>query len=116
MPSTPRRSVLHRFLGITPGAAPAWLCSLDGCQGFDLFVAVEDSLIIVGLVLGPARGFWWPLLIALAAVTSFGFCVHVPFERYERRARARRRRGECVWCGRHGFAPGSGCPECAEWA
>jgi hypothetical protein len=114
--SSSRGSVIHRVLGIAPGAAPSWRCSPDSCQGFDLLIALEVGLIVVGVVPVPARGSWWPVPIALAAVTLFWLCVHAPFERHERRGRARRRRGECVWCGRIGLGPGSSCPECPDRA
>jgi len=109
-----RSSILHRFLGIAPGAAPSWLCSHDGCLGFDLFDAVEGGLIAIAAVVGAARGLWWPLLVAIPGVLWFELSVRARFESHERLWRARRRRGECVWCGRVGVGPCGSCQECGS--
>jgi hypothetical protein len=110
-----RSSILHWFFNIAPGTAPSWLCS-NTCPGFDLLVAVEVFPIIVALIFGAARGLWWALLVAIPGVLWFLLSVHGPFESHERLWRARRRRGECVWCGRVGVGPGGSCQGCAERA
>jgi hypothetical protein len=112
----PRTTALHRFLGIAPGAAPPWLCAPDACQGFDLLQAAELVIIAGVVVLGVVRGSWRPLLVAIPAMAWFGLRVHAPFEGHERLWRARRRRGECPWCGRRGDGPGGSCRGCGDRA
>ncbi len=105
-------SPLHRLLRLAPGSVPPWFCSRDSCTGFDLLIAVEVGLILGALLLGQFHGLWWPLAVAIPSVILFWAFVHAPFENRERWGRARRRRGECVWCGQAGVEPGSHCEGC----
>src|SRR4051812_7658513 len=102
-------SSLHRLLRIRPGYAPAWFCARDSCTGIDLLMGVEVGLVFASLLLGKLGG-WWLVPLALAAVARFAVAVHLPFESRERWGRARRRRGECVWCGQPGASPAVACP------
>ena len=92
-------SPLHRLLRLTPGFVPTWICSRDNYTGFELLIGLEVCLVLGGVLLGQFQGHWWLLAVLIPPVVAFGFFVHVPFMRQEQRARARRRRGECVWCG-----------------
>jgi hypothetical protein len=112
----PRTTTLHRLLGITPGAAPSWLCSPEGCRSFDLLQATELVLFAGVVVLGVVRSSWWPLLAVIPAMACFELRVHTPFESHERLWRARRRRDECPWCGRRGDGPGGSCRACGDRA
>src|SRR5438105_10455642 len=92
-------SLLHRLLRITPGYTPEWFCSRDECLGMDLLIAGEVGVGFGSVLTAQCRGWWWLVPPALAAVVWFGLKVHIPFQDRERWGRARRRRGECVWCG-----------------
>ena len=102
-------SLLHRLTGITPGYAPAWLCSRNGCDAFDLFaVLLTVAIVAVGLIFALYRE--W-----VCAALPFFAIGALPIERFayrERFGRARLYRGECVWCGRPATPPGSDCPAC----
>ena len=91
-------SFLHRAFGWQPGFVPSWFASRDSCIGADVLVISEAALVFAALRLRqvailPAIG-----LVALAFL--FGLFVHMPFDSAERFAWARRRRNECVICGK----------------
>ena len=104
-------SLLHRLLGLTPGYAPMWVCSRDSCLGIDIFAIAPTVIIIASFVLGHLLGSSW-LPAVLPATIIFWIFVYLRFENRERWGRARRRRGECVWCGQAGSEPGSPCGKC----
>lgn len=92
-----RPSPLHRVFRVEPGLAPRWVVS-SSCEGGDAFVWVE-VLLILGAI------FVWQhshvaSLALVTATLAFAALLHLPFERVERFARARRRRRECIFCGR----------------
>ncbi len=82
-------SVLHRLFRITPGDAPAWLCSRHQCAGFDVLGAFESGALVLCVVIGKTSGLWCPLPVAIAAVILFAACIQQPFARRERFGRAR---------------------------
>jgi hypothetical protein len=73
---------------------------------------MEVGLIFGPRLLGLSQGLW--LAVVLPIVILFLVFVHAPFDRRERWGRARRRRGECVWCGQTGVEPGSRCDRCGN--
>ena len=110
-------SPLHRWLGLTPGDTPSWVCAKSSCTGFDIFVFVEVALIGVSYIecaLFGSSG-WW-IVAAIVAATAVAVTLDGPFEKKERLARARLRRGECRWCGHRGMTPGLACGECGNTA
>lgn len=105
---------LHWVLGITPGYAPVWLCSRNSCEGIDLLTPIAPAMFICMIILAVRVGLWtW--LICLPLLMGCLVLV-VPFESRERLGRARRRRGECVWCGWENIAPGAACSQCGRIA
>jgi hypothetical protein len=58
---------------------------------------------------------WWYIPIEIAVGIFWG-TVHMPFESTERFAKARRRRGECRWCGHADVAVASHCCACGNIA
>ncbi len=105
---------LHRVLGITPGNAPVWLCSRNPCEGIDLLTPIAPAIFICMIILAVRVGLWtWLICFPLLAGC---FVLVVPFESRERLGRARRRRGECVWCGQENMAPGAACSQCGRIA
>ena len=108
-------SALHRFLRITPGYAPLWLCSGESCTGIDVLTVVAGLLVGCGVVLGliGIHSWWWRIIgVVLGVLLLFG--LHMPFGNRERCGRARRRRGECVWCGQAGVTSGRTCEACGR--
>ena len=103
-------SLLHRVFGITPGYAPFWFCSRNTCAGFDLLTAIASAAIICVFFL-PARGSWWTLSIGIPLAIAW-LVLAIPFQNRERWGRARRRRGECVWCGQENTMPEIACSMC----
>src|SRR5713226_5335892 len=109
-PKIVEASFLHRVLRIRPGFAPLWLQSRNACDGWSLpfflvVLAVFSMFFVVSLV------GWWSLLFG-APLIFVGFKVSGSFENRERWGRARRRRGDCVWCGREETPARSVCPTC----
>jgi hypothetical protein len=103
-------SLLHRALRITPGYAPVWFCSRNTCAGFDLLTAIATGAIGCMIFL-PTRIGWWTWWLGVPIVIAclvFG----IPFQDRERWGRARRRRGECVWCGQKDTSPDVPCRKC----
>src|SRR5437762_2298500 len=82
-------SWIHRALHIRPGEAPFWLCSRSACAGLDLLKAIALAIPGTGLVIFYDR----PAVVwgSMAIMVAFVLAVVVPFERCERKARARRR-------------------------
>ena len=91
-------SWLHRFLRIEPGRAPWWVCSRDSCAGIDVLSFVGSLISLLAMLLCRAHA----LVAAALAILTVMFAIYamIPFETCERRARARRRRNECIFCGR----------------
>ena len=104
----PCPSTLHRFLGLAPGEVPVWLLSRDSCAGLDLLSSLLAVFGVAGIMVGSSLGIWWGLVSAVPII-PFGLLV-VRFDAAERWARARRRRGECVWCGHAEAHGGHTCP------
>jgi hypothetical protein len=97
-------SQLHKRLGVTPGDIPAWLMSTH-CEGFDLMVVIAGipffaGIACVGLAFGSSFWFVW-LPLSVACFTTVGLLCWAMEKLYapERLARARKKRGECIWCG-----------------
>jgi hypothetical protein len=105
-------SLLHRLLGLTPGHAPTWICSRNSCEGLDLLIFVEVIAIFGACLLGQFHGLWWLLAVVVPAVIFFWLYLHQPFANRERWGRARRRRDECVWCGKENVEAGNGGCDC----
>ena len=104
-------SPLHRVFGITPGFAPPWLCSHSSCGGVDVTVAALVAVSFAAFAWGMARGWGWEL--GVPAVWGACYLAGAFWDR-ERLGRARRRRGECVWCGRADTAAGTRCTGCGR--
>jgi hypothetical protein len=109
LPKVAPGSLLHWLLRLTPGYAPPWLCSRDQCADLDLLVVLEACLIFGTLLLAKLSGLWWPAIVVAPSAILFAMVLHVPFQSRERWGRARRRRGECVWCGLLNVEPGGDC-------
>jgi hypothetical protein len=107
-------SLLHRALRITPGYAPVWFCSRNTCAGFDLLTAIA-TVVIACMMFLPTHVGWWTWLICLPIATAW-LVFAIPFQNRERWGRARRRRGECVWCGQADTSPDVPCPKCDRLA
>ena len=105
-------SLLHRILRTAPGRAPAWLCSRNSCDGFDLLVGFEIVILLIPLVASWISGAYWPWIPTLVTFGLFLWFVHVPFADRERKGRARLNRGECIWCGTPNVPTGAECPAC----
>jgi hypothetical protein len=106
-------SHLHRLLRITPGYAPAWLCSRNTCEGIDLLTLAP----VIGFIASAALAKWasaWILVVAVPILVSW-LVFAFEFSQRERWGRARRRRGECVWCGQPKTVSGVACPTCLRW-
>jgi hypothetical protein len=108
-------SLLHRRLRVTPGRVPSLICATT-CEGFDVFVPLLGFPLffwLCNLLAGTSR---WPLpwMIAIPIVCGLGFAFYLPFQDRERFGRARRRRGECVWCGQANVASKTVCPRCEK--
>ena len=103
-------SLLHRACRIPPGYAPLWFCSRNTCAGFDLLTAVATAVIGCMMFL-PTRVGWWTWSICLPIAIAW-LVFAIPFQNRERWGRARRRRGECVWCGQANTNPGVACSRC----
>ena len=103
-------SRLHRAFRITPGYAPLWFCSRSTCAGFDLLTAVASG-VIGCMVFLPTRVGWWTWSICLPIGIAW-LVFAIPFQNRERLGRARRRRGECVWCGQANTNPRVPCSKC----
>ncbi len=103
---------LHRVFGITPGYASVWLCSRKPCEGVDLLTAIASVTIICMIVLA-ARVGWWMWLVCIPILIAW-LVLTIPFQNRERWGRARRRRGECVWCGQENTIPGTACSKCGR--
>lgn len=105
-------SWLHRVLHITPGYASNFLLSPDSCLGFDMLVVINGILFLGISGLLHIYGIKWGWVVGLFIGLVFMIFIVVPFENRERFGRARRRRGECVWCGQMGIVSGSVCTNC----
>jgi len=109
-PKIARGSVPHRLLGFTTGYAPPWFCTRNACTGFDFL----DVLAFIGfLALLLLFQFYsvWTGIVGLVPIVCWWILIG-SFKNRERWGRARRRRIECVWCGRKGTPSGSDCPAC----
>jgi hypothetical protein len=105
-------SILHRLLRVTPGSVPNWITACS-CEGWSLFIVLEIIFLFVALAawtrLSP-----WISLVLIAAIGAFAFLLEMPFEERELFGRARRRRRECVRCGRPDVAAQSPCSTCGN--
>jgi hypothetical protein len=84
-------------------------------MGIDLVFIVEAGAVFATLMLGKTLGWWLPAAIIPVVIYFFAF-VHMPFQNRERWGRARRRRGECVWCGKEDIELGTRCCNCGATA
>ena len=109
-PDITEGSLLHRAFRITPGYAPVWLCSRNTCAGIDLLTAV-GSVALGCMMFLPKHVGWWTWWISLPILIACPVFA-LPFQNRERWGRARRRRGECVWCGQADTNPDDPCPKC----
>lgn len=91
-------SALHRWLHLKPGYAPTWLCSRSHCTGIDSLLAVQAALLGIAFALWRFGIDWKWLGLAILGAFSCGI-LSFRFSERERFGRARRRRGECFWCG-----------------
>jgi hypothetical protein len=110
-------SWLHRVLHINPGLLPRWVCSYNRCgAGVNAFSALGSLMIVAAIILFRISLVAALALVALSAL--YGWFVVLPFEACESSARARRRRNECINCGRPLQQECSGsrgtCYECAR--
>ena len=90
------RSWLHRMLRIEPGRVPRLLCAESECYGVDLLSLVAAVVVFAAVFLWR---YSWYLSIACMATAVLFVCLDYSFRSRERLARARLRRGECVYCG-----------------
>lgn len=111
-PTVAPGSSLHRMMGLTPGYAPVWLCGRSRCIGLDIPSMVPGALFLAAC----AASRWWAWLSFLALTILYWALVYEPFAGREQWGRARRRRGECVWCGQDGVASYSVCAACGRRA
>jgi hypothetical protein len=91
-------SLLHRLLNVTPGRYP-WLCNASACG--EGWVGLID-VVVIGALLGCLALSYFGFVSAWISIPiwfAFLGCLFGPFTDRERFARARRRRGECIWCG-----------------
>ena len=91
-------SWVHRILRIKPGRVPKWVCSPSSCAGLDLLSVVGSAVLLFALLL--SRTSVVPAVALAVLLVWYVIFVMIPFESCERSARARRRRNECVYCGR----------------
>jgi cobalamin biosynthesis protein CobD/CbiB len=91
-------SWLHSLLRIAPGRTPKWVCSPNSCTGLDFLSIVCALIFILAIFLAYTHLMLAATIVALLVL--FVAAVMMPFEACERTARARRRRNECVFCGR----------------
>ena len=105
-------SLVHRWFKVAPGSAPEWIYS-GGCpedaKTLDVFFLPIGiaALLVVACI---AFHFWLGLL-PIAALFWIIMRLMTETETCERKARARIRRGECIWCGAKGVPAGI-CESC----
>src|SRR6185437_8680392 len=93
-------SFAHRLLRITPGKIPRLLLNPSSCgASLDLMSLAGSMLLLAALIVWRVSPSSWPLIYAICTVTIALFCLEIGLSDCERLARARIRRGECVWCG-----------------
>ena len=105
-------SPAHRLLGLQPGlASPKWFTA-DFCNiHLDAFTLLASALILAVLVCWKVLRLSWPIPTVMGLAAALTFWLQLRFADCERIARARTRRGECVWCGAEADLPHStGCP------
>jgi hypothetical protein len=90
-------SWLHRVFRFKPGRVPRWVCSASSCEGLDLFSVVGSVIFLLALSLFRTRTLLATGLVILLVLYAYPM---TRFYNCERLARARRRRNECVFCGR----------------
>jgi hypothetical protein len=83
-------------------------------MGIDVVGLGEVFLFLASLPLAKLPGGWLLALGSITLIAAFFIFVHMPFDNRERLGRARRRRGECVWCGQADVYIGDRCPTCGN--
>ena len=101
-------STLHRLLDMAPGNAPERLCARNSCMGLDLLSLAEVAPVVSAFALGRLCGPFGVLVALVPLIPLLWLCEQ--FRLFERRGRARCRRGECPWCGRKRGVEPAACP------
>ena len=104
-------SLVHLFFDVAPGRAPDWIYS-GGCpedaKTLDVFFVPIGIASLLALACIVFR--FWLGLIPVAFLFWTIMRIESETDTCERKARARIRRGECIWCGVKGVPDGNcGC-------
>jgi hypothetical protein len=107
-------SLVHLLFDVAPGTAPEWMRP-GNCPEDENKLTIFLLPLCVVVLLGAAciALHFWLGLIPVAVLFWTVVRIESEIDTCERKARARIRRGECIWCGAKGV-PGGTCEGCRD--
>lgn len=79
-------------------------------------MGLQLIVLMIPVVISHRLDIWWPWIPALVVSGLFHWFAYDPFADRERKARARLRRAECLWCGKPSVSAGMECSSCHHFA